>query len=43
MVNLMAAKGKEPFYKKFGFIERPNDKHGAGMIQYLKPDEQTEK
>ncbi len=43
MINLMAAKGKEPFYKKFGFIERPNDKHGAGMIQYLKPDEQTEK
>ena len=35
-VNLMSAKGKEPFYKSFGFQERPNDKHGAGMTQYLK-------
>jgi GNAT superfamily N-acetyltransferase len=36
MVNLMAAKGKEPFYEKFGFIERPNDKLGAGMVQTIK-------
>jgi GNAT superfamily N-acetyltransferase len=35
-VNLMAAKGKEPFYSKFGFAERPNETHGAGMTQYLK-------
>lgn len=32
---LMAAKGKEGFYKKFGFIERPNEIFGAGMIQII--------
>lgn len=31
---LGASKGKESFYEKFGFIERPNDKLGAGMILY---------
>lgn len=36
MVCLMSAKGKENFYKKFGFIERPNEKYGAGMIQFTK-------
>lgn len=35
-VNLMAAKDKEPFYRKFGFIDRPNEKRGAGMTQYVK-------
>ncbi len=35
MVCLMAAKGKENFYKKFGFVERPNEVYGAGMIQYI--------
>ena len=35
MVCLMAAKGKENFYKKFGFIERPSQVYGAGMIQYI--------
>jgi len=35
MVGLMAAKGKENFYKKFGFIERPNEVYGSGMIQYI--------
>lgn len=34
-VGLMSAKGKEDFYKKFGFVERPNESYGAGMIQYL--------
>jgi GNAT superfamily N-acetyltransferase len=34
-VNLMAAKGKESFYKKFGFEERPNDKVGSGMTQWV--------
>lgn len=33
IIGLMAAKGKESFYKKYGFIERPNDNLGAGMIQ----------
>lgn len=35
MVCLMAAKGKEEFYKKFNFIERPNEYFGAGMIQFM--------
>ncbi|MBP1756997.1 MAG: GCN5-related N-acetyltransferase [Firmicutes bacterium] len=35
-VCLMAAKGKESFYTKFGFEERPNDKSGAGMNQWIK-------
>ena len=35
MVNLMANKGKEGFYRKFGFIERPNDTVGCGMHQWL--------
>lgn len=36
MVCLMAAKEKEGFYRKFGFIERPNEVYGAGMIQFIK-------
>lgn len=35
-VGLMAAKGKEGFYKKLGFIERPDDVLGCGMIQNIK-------
>lgn len=31
---LGASKGKESFYEKFGFLSRPNDKLGAGMILY---------
>lgn len=33
LINLMSAKGKESFYKKFGFEERPNDTPGSGMTQ----------
>ncbi len=29
---LGASKGKEGFYEKFGFVCRPNDEVGAGMI-----------
>ena len=29
---LGASKGKESFYSKFGFVVRPNDELGAGMI-----------
>lgn len=36
VVGLMAAKDKEPFYEKFGFHARPNEKEGAGMQQYWK-------
>jgi ribosomal protein S18 acetylase RimI-like enzyme len=35
-IGLMATKGREAFYKKFGFIERPNEQFGAGMIQFIK-------
>jgi GNAT superfamily N-acetyltransferase len=38
MICLFAAKGKEPFYKRFGFEERPNDKTGAGMSQWIKKE-----
>jgi ribosomal protein S18 acetylase RimI-like enzyme len=31
-IGLMCSKGREDFYRKFGFIERPSDKFGAGMI-----------
>jgi ribosomal protein S18 acetylase RimI-like enzyme len=37
-INLMAAKGKEGFYKNFGFEERPNEKVGSGMTQWLSKD-----
>ena len=33
---LGASKGKEHFYEKFGFISRPNEELGAGMILYDK-------
>lgn len=36
MVNLMSAKDKEGFYKKLGFVTRPNEETGAGMFQWLK-------
>lgn len=31
---LGASKGKESFYEKFGFISRPNETLGSGMILY---------
>ena len=34
-VGLMCSKGREEFYKSFGFSERPNEKFGAGMIKIL--------
>ena len=36
MLCLMCAKGREKFYEKFGFMGRPTDSLGPGMIQYLK-------
>ena len=36
MLCLMCAKGREEFYEKFGFVGRPTDSLGPGMIQYLK-------
>ncbi|WBW97817.1 GNAT family N-acetyltransferase [Oceanirhabdus sp. W0125-5] len=35
-IGLMAAKGKEGFYEKLGFLIRPNEKLGNGMIMKIK-------
>lgn len=35
ILYLMSAKGREDFYKPFGFKERPNDVWGAGMSQWI--------
>jgi GNAT superfamily N-acetyltransferase len=35
MLDLMCAKDREMFYTKHGFIARPTDELGPGMIQYL--------
>lgn len=42
MLCLMCAKGREQFYEKHGFIARPTDNLGPGMIQYLVGDEYVE-
>ena len=34
IASLLAIKGKEEFYTRFGFEERPDDTHGAGMSKY---------
>lgn len=34
-IGLMCSKGREKFYKTFGFDERPSEKFGAGMIKIL--------
>ena len=36
MLCLMCAKGREEFYIKHGFIARPTDSLGPGMIRYIK-------
>lgn len=36
MITLVASKGKEEFYEKFGFIKRPDDTYGCGMTQWYK-------
>lgn len=33
MLDLMCAKGREEFYNRLGFISRPTDELGPGMIQ----------
>lgn len=35
MLCLMCAKGRESFYTKYGFIARPTENLGPGMIMYL--------
>lgn len=39
MLCLMCAKGREKFYEKFGFVGRPTNSLGPGMIQYLKSEQ----
>lgn len=34
-IGLMFAKGKENFYKHFGFQERPDVQLGAGMTRFV--------
>ena len=35
MTNLMATKGKEGFYKKFGMRVRPNEQEGPGLVRWF--------
>lgn len=35
MITLMAAQGKEKFYNKFGFVDRPSEFYGCGMHQWI--------
>jgi ribosomal protein S18 acetylase RimI-like enzyme len=39
IVGLMSAIGKEPFYERYGFIRRPNDRWGCGMMMLWKTDQ----
>jgi ribosomal protein S18 acetylase RimI-like enzyme len=32
-IGLMCSKGREKFSRQFGFIDRPNEKFGTGMIK----------
>lgn len=34
-VGLIAAKGSEEFFKKYGFIERPNSQFGSAMYKHI--------
>lgn len=34
-IGLMAAKGMERFYLRYGFIPRPNERMGSGMTQFF--------
>lgn len=36
IIGLMAAVGKERFYEKFGFNQRPNERMGCGMTIWVK-------
>ena len=38
MLDLMCAKGRERFYSSHGFLARPTDRLGPGMIRYLKDE-----
>ncbi len=42
MLDLMCAKGRESFYESHGFLARPTDSLGPGMIMYLHGSEKDE-
>jgi len=35
MIGLLAAKGKEPFYARYGYMQRPNNSLGHGMCRFV--------
>jgi len=39
IIGLMSAKGKEPFYEKYGFTVRPTDALGAGMTMFWREED----
>lgn len=41
MLDLMCAKGRESFYEQHGFLARPTEALGPGMIQYLNDKKET--
>lgn len=43
MFDLMCAKGREQFYIQHGFLTRPTEKLGPGMIKYLNEKNKEEK
>lgn len=43
MICLMSAKGKEAFYQKYGFVERPTEHFGAGMTRFITSKEAANK
>lgn len=36
VIGLFSARGLEPFYSQYGFIERPHENLGPGMVQFQK-------
>jgi GNAT superfamily N-acetyltransferase len=39
-IGLGSTLNNEEFYEKFGFIRRPNEKYGAGMVMFYKGKKQ---
>jgi N-acetylglutamate synthase-like GNAT family acetyltransferase len=37
-IGLMSTVHKEGFYEKYGFIRRPNENYGAGMVMFYKKE-----
>lgn len=35
LISIVAAKGKDKFYEKFGFVTRPNETFGPGMHLWM--------